>query len=198
MDVWSLAATLLEGWTGKLPYDWVDEAQMFHNFIRGTPPSLEFQARPLPSLLAALLARCFSFDAAARPSAQALHEELCALCVTLECNPSEALPSTSPQPAASARVAGTYAVKPVYLEQCALGRLGGSASAAPQAPQVEAPAVLKCCVRRPPPTTVLLPAQVRLPGISTSIHHCFTRAIVKSLTTVHDVSLSDWRVQRLL
>jgi eukaryotic-like serine/threonine-protein kinase len=72
-DVWALAATLLEAWSGTLPYGRLSASQIYvRNCAKAAPP-LDCPARPLPP---PLLARCFDFDPTTRPSAAELRRLL--------------------------------------------------------------------------------------------------------------------------
>jgi eukaryotic-like serine/threonine-protein kinase len=71
-DVWALAATLLEAWSGARPYGSLTPQQIFVKHCSRAPPPLDVSARPLPPPLQRVLARCLDFDVAARPSAAEL------------------------------------------------------------------------------------------------------------------------------
>ena len=75
-DVWALAATLLEAWSGEPPYGQLNMRQIMRLHVVGTPPSLDIVVRPLPDKLRELLAQCLRVDAHARPSAAALYKGL--------------------------------------------------------------------------------------------------------------------------
>jgi eukaryotic-like serine/threonine-protein kinase len=75
-DVWALAATLLEAWSGAPPYSRAMPQQIFSKHYRKVAPSLDVPGRPLPPALRRVLTRCLDFDAAARPSAAELRQVL--------------------------------------------------------------------------------------------------------------------------
>jgi serine/threonine protein kinase len=85
-DVWALAATLLQCWTGELPHGNLHDMQIGRRLDRGIAPSLECTTRPLPEDIAALLRPCFSIDAAQRPTAVSLLHQLAQLRTTLSNN----------------------------------------------------------------------------------------------------------------
>ena len=76
-DVWALAATLLECWTGGPPHGKLTSKQLWSRLMKGTAPSLDCTARPLPERLAAALRCCFATAPEERMSAQALCTTLC-------------------------------------------------------------------------------------------------------------------------
>jgi serine/threonine protein kinase len=75
-DVWVLAATLLEAWSGAPPYGRALPRQIFFKHCRKIGLSLDVFDRPLTPTLRRVLARCLDFDAAARPSAAELRQLL--------------------------------------------------------------------------------------------------------------------------
>ena len=101
VDVWALAATLLETWSGEPPYRQQTDEEIVRLHTYAMLPALDFAERPLPKRIHKLLALCLQFHAHERPSAAALHKEL--LLARAEMRPranacvEEALASTHPQ-----------------------------------------------------------------------------------------------------
>jgi eukaryotic-like serine/threonine-protein kinase len=76
-DIWAFAATMLEAWTGQMPYGKLNQWQVMRQHIAGLAPALDVSARPLPPALRNVLAQCFRVAQAERPSAAALYRQLC-------------------------------------------------------------------------------------------------------------------------
>jgi serine/threonine protein kinase len=76
-DVWSFAATMLEAWTGALPYGNLNQYQVLRQHFQGKPPPLDLLDRPLPPQLKEILQQCFQVDPTKRPSAAELRNKFC-------------------------------------------------------------------------------------------------------------------------
>ena len=78
-DVWSFAATMLEAWTGEIPYEGLNQYQIMRQHMQGVAPVVECAARPWPPELLELMQQCFAMRPVLRPSAAQLVGRLCAL-----------------------------------------------------------------------------------------------------------------------
>jgi serine/threonine-protein kinase len=83
-DIWSFAATMLEAWTGEVPYEGLNQYQIMRQHVVGVAPTLDCPARPLPRELRALLRQCFAIEPRKRPTARELVVVLCELRKQLE------------------------------------------------------------------------------------------------------------------
>ena len=126
-DVWALAATLLEAWSGEPPYGQLKMRQILRLHVVGTPPSLDIVARPLPDGLRELLAQCLRVDAHARPSAAALYRGLLLARTSKRWSMPPPAPPTAPSDRlhqlqlAQVRVtstAGGLLVQRIYISAC--------------------------------------------------------------------------------
>ena len=75
-DIWAFGATMLQAWTGDLPYGRLSQHQIMRQHVQGRPPPLDGLARPLPPPLRDVLDACFQVQPADRPAANALHHKL--------------------------------------------------------------------------------------------------------------------------
>jgi eukaryotic-like serine/threonine-protein kinase len=78
-DIWSFAATMLEAWTGVVPYEGLNQYQIMRQHMVGVAPKVDSPRRPLPPDLQALFRKCFSINPLQRPSASELVVRLCEL-----------------------------------------------------------------------------------------------------------------------
>lgn len=76
-DIWSFAASMLEAWSGQMPYGTLNQYQILIAHMQRKPPPTDVPHRPLPPPLREVLDSCFAADPADRPSAAALSRQLC-------------------------------------------------------------------------------------------------------------------------
>ena len=111
-DVWALAATLLEAWSGERPYSKRSMHRLMVQQAMDVPPSLDIAARPLPAALRELLAQCLQVAPDEWPSAAALYQRMLLVRTSLECGVPvpEAQHACAPLPAApaAAQAAGPH------------------------------------------------------------------------------------------